>query len=391
MSGFLNFGQAGPTGPTGPSGGPTGPTGPTGATGSIGPTGSTGSQGPQGLQGIQGIQGPSGPTGPTGIGMQGVQGIQGPTGPTGPQGSQGPTGPLGLTGPTGPLGPTGPTGSQGVQGIQGPTGPSGPTGPIGTQGIQGPIGPTGNTGSTGPLGPTGPTGSIGPTGNTGPIGPAALTTFYNLVDRYQVVSTSGQTVFITSASICYTTLSWTRSGTTLTINHDSNGRFAGERVIIRNTNVNYLSTTVATASTNSFTVTCDNSGTTSGNDCQYNLGFTYSHNSSTPGSITSGTLVSPTNGNVVLLSLHMYFADNVRQSSTYDLTVPASLLNGAGSNTSEDDLWVPIFAVRQQNIGNSIMTPIGATLYKFVSSSYSKFEFGALGSVSTPINIQLTF
>ena len=391
MSGFLNFGQPGPTGPTGPSGGPTGPTGPTGATGPIGPTGPTGSQGIQGLQGIQGPSGPTGPTGPTGIGMQGVQGPTGPTGPTGSQGSQGPTGPLGPTGPTGATGPLGPTGPTGSQGIQGPTGPTGPLGPTGSQGIQGPTGVTGPLGPTGPSGPTGPLGPTGPTGIQGPTGPAALTTFYNLVDRYQVVSTSGQTVFVTSASICYTTLNWSRSGTTLTINHNSNGRFAGERVIIRNTNVNYLSTVVDTVSTNSFTVICDNSGTTSGNDCQYNLGFTYSHNSSTPGSITSGILSAPTNGNVVLLSLHMYFADNVRQSSVYDLTLPASLLNGAGSNTSEDDLWVPIFVVRQQNAGNTIMTPIGATLAKYVNSNYSKFEFAALGSVSTPINIQLTF
>ena len=106
---YTGLGPTGPGGPTGPSGGPPGPTGPTGTTGPTGPTGT----GPTGPAGIRGVSGPTGPTGPTGFGPTGPTGTKGPTGPTGPTGT-GPTGPTGGNGPTGPTGPTGAAGGNGT-------------------------------------------------------------------------------------------------------------------------------------------------------------------------------------------------------------------------------------------------------------------------------------
>jgi hypothetical protein len=74
------------------------------------------------------------------------------------------------------------------------------------------------------------------------------------------------------------------------------------------------------------------------------------------------------------------------------LTVPASAVNGAGDNSGEDNLYVPICSVRNQYSGIEIlMTALGATLYKNFGG-FNKFQIASLPSDSKiPINIQLNW
>jgi hypothetical protein len=145
----------------------------------------------------------------------------------------------------------------------------------------------------------------------------------------------------------------------------------------------------STPTLNSFTVTCNNTGTFSGSDASYSLGFTFAHNAGA-GSISSGTITSPANANVVLASFRTYLAASTRSGTTYNLTVPASSINGGGEDTGEDNLIVPVLSVRQHGAGNILMTIVGATLTKDVGN-YNTFQVASLGLASVPINIQMIF
>ena len=424
-----NLGPMGPAGPTGPTGnngmsiiGPTGatgatgqsivgadgPTGHTGATGATGPqglsiTGPTGAQGPQGLQGVTGPTGANGQNGISITGPTGAQGLQGPTGAaglsiTGPTGADGHsiTGATGATGATG-VGVTGPTGAQGIQGIVGPTGPQGIQGTQGTQGLQGLQGIQGATGPiglsvTGMTGATGATGTpglsiTGPTGSTGPAG-TFTGTLYNYISRYEMVSTSGLTVWATSSSTVRMGVTWVRSGTVMTLNYLNHGRAIGDCVIIRNSNVDTLVTTVtAIVDSNNFSVSCANTGATSGTQAAFSLGFAFTHEGGV-GSITGGLLTAPANGDAQLLSLRIHLSANTHTSTSYNLQLPASSLNGAGGDTSNDDVYIPVILVRQDN---DTLTAVGNTLAKNVSGSYSTFQIGSLGSGTVGLYILAQF
>ena len=218
--------------------------------------------------------------------------------------------------------------------------------------------------------------------STGPV--------FSTTTHYQVEFTSGQTVWVKSASSGVQGLSWSRSTTTLTVTSTAHGRSVGDRVILRNFNEDYLVALVATVvDANNFTVTCNNTGGTSGTAGFYTLGFTFTHNAAT-GSITGGTLTAPSGGNVVLLTMRFYLLAASKTGSTYLLTLPASSTNGAGGDTGEDDLNVPFLSIRTQNSGStSAMGALGSTLTKAISGNYNQFQLGGLGAGN--INIQMSF
>jgi collagen type VII alpha len=413
-------GAAGPDGPMGPRGydgatgfpGVTGILGTTGIQGTFGPTGiqgntglaygATGIQGVQGVTGFLGIDGQTGIQGLTGLslgstGIQGVTGFLGLDGVTGLQGFtglafgttgiQGMTGFLGLDGQTGIQGLTGlyipgETGIQGLTGlyIPGQTGIQGNTGIQGLTGlyIQGQTGIQGLTGlyiqgQTGIQGITGFYGQTGVQGNTG-IQASNTQLLFNPISRYVGVDTTGAEVWLVSSGTIYHGLDWTRSSTALTVNRNGHGHIAGNRVIVRNTNTDFQTTTIDSTTSSSFTLTTVASGDTSGNYGAYSLGFTYAHDG-IPSSI--GTITAPSGDHPDCQLISARIRTGARVGTTYALQVPASAVNGAGANTNLGNCYVPDFNVRWDT---DTLTAIGATMTTNILGSYSTFEFGNLGT-----------
>ena len=393
-------GLSGPTGVqgvTGISGGGTGLQGLTGVQGTTG-IGSTGLQGttgvqgdtgpsggPQGSTGVQGIQGGTGAQGVTGIsgggtGVQGTTGVQGATGISGGgTGLQGETGVQGLTGSQGATGISGGgTGLQGETGVQGLTGAQGVTGPngggTGVQGVTGTQGVTGLQGS-GSTGVQGQTGAQGVTGVGGGVS-SMVSPSYNTISRYQVVDTTGEQVWLVSSSTVYTNLTWDRTGTSLTMYRDGHGHSAGNRVIVRDTNLDYKVETIDSTTLDSFTITTDNTNATDGTMGAYSLGFTFAHSGSPK---IGGILSAPAGDHADVQLLSMRIRTGSRSGTTYTLTVPASAINGAGSNTSLNDCYIPEFSVKTDSDN---LSAVAGTIATNISGAFNKFRFGNLGTNS---------
>lgn len=216
---------------------------------------------------------------------------------------------------------------------------------------------------------------------------APLITF-QATSRYQVVSSLGKEVWVHSSSKAYGNLSWTRDGSLLTIKHVAHGHSNGDRVIIRDANEDYICSNLTIIDSDYFKVSCSNDGGTSGISANYSMGFNYSHNSDVA-SLTSGTLTAPSNENVQLISMRIHLAGNTRSSTTYDLVLPPSALNGAGANLSPGTVYIPMYNVRQDS---DTLAGIAATIaMNPASAGYNRFQFSAIGSTSVGIFIMLQF
>ena len=121
---------------------------------------------------------------------------------------------------------------------------------------------------------------------------------------------------------------WSRSGTTLTISGSANGLGAGDKVIVRNTNINYQVIDVTSATADGFEATCGNTGGTSGTEAVYGTLFTAAV-TQTSGDVTAIVISAPggTQGASQLNALSLY-ANN--QESGLAVTLPAGLQEGAG-------------------------------------------------------------
>jgi hypothetical protein len=159
-------------------------------------------------------------------------------------------------------------------------------------------------------------------------------------------------------------------------------------VILRNFNQDYLVATVANVAPDSFTTTCVNTGAISGTAGFYTLGFTFAHTGTAP-AITGGILTAPIGGNVILLSMRIYLAANTRATTTYNLTVPPGSTNGAGGDTGNDDLNMPILTARLPAGLNAAQSSQGPILN--LGANFNIFNFTALPAVGVATNIQLAF
>jgi len=236
-----------------------------------------------------------------------------------------------------------------------PGGNAGPTGPVGPPGT-GPAGPAGEPGATGSAGPAGATGSAGATGAAGERGATGVVgsgIAYNSVSRYQSYTngdsspTTGSQIWIVSSSTVYSSLTWSRVTTTLTINNNSHGLSDGDYVIIRNCNVDnvYCVVNPTGLTANSFTVDVADSGLTSGSLGAYSRAFKTSSESS-----TGCTVDAPSGGDCQLLS--MLVSTGARTGSSYALTVPSNgATNGAGANTSILNSYFPIIRAQLASSG----------------------------------------
>jgi hypothetical protein len=342
---------------------------PVGNTSGGGGSGSSGSSGTSGT-GVSGSSGTSGTQGIAGSsGTSGTAGAPGATGSSGTSGTQGVAGSSGTSGTQGVAGSSGTSGTQGVAGSSGSSGTAGTSGTGITSGTSGATGAPGSSGTSGAAGSPGAAGSSGTSG-TGGGGGGGTATQYNTVSRYQAYISGDIEVYLVSSATVNTGLTWSRSGTTLTITHTSHGRSNGDRVIVRNANQDNFTGTVTVVDLNSFTVTTTDTGTTSGTAAAYSLGFTVG----TP-TASALTITAPTGGDVQLLSV--LFATGARGgSTTLAVTVPQSATNGAGANTTGQNSFYPI--VRVQTISTGAVQ--GATLTLNTSAPFNVFNFGSMNA-----------
>lgn len=225
---------------------------------------------------------------------------------------------------------------------------------------------------------------IGPPG-TG--GGAAASKVYGTMNRYMALATAGQTVSVVASSSWKTGISWTRSGTSMVFTDNNHGRSVGEKALVRDSNVFGFDSLITAVTTNTFTVTCTDSGAASGTAAAYSMGFTWVHTGAT-GAITGGTLIAPANWDCVLVSMRIHMASNTRTGTQYNVTLPKGNFNGVGGGTSADDAVVPQYGVR-----NDIATlgVIGATINYAGGGDYSTYNLLGVGASTAGIQILLNF
>jgi hypothetical protein len=176
----------------------------------------------------------------------------------------------------------------------------------------------------------------------------------------------------------------------MVVGRTGHGLSINDMVIVRNTNVAAFNSYITAVDANTFTVNCPDSGATTGTTGSYTTGLRFAHNSSTPGSITSGTVYLPSNGELVeLLAIRIYFASNTRQTTTYNFTIP-NLTVGLSANTGFNDWYMPVDKVRAAS--TSSPSVVASTLASIATSGdWNTFQLGALGLAANPIIIQLQF
>jgi len=375
-------GSSGANGADGSSGssGADGSSGSSGADGATGATGSSGSSGANGAPGTSGSSGEQGPQGnPGSSGTSGAVGATGSSGSSGADGATGATGSSGSSGANGAPGTSGSSGANGAAGADGSSGSSGADGAAGANGSSGSSGVTGNAGSSGSSGADGAAGSSGVSGTSGTSAAGGGGTPYNNVIRYTFTSGSDLAQLLSSGNII-SGLSWSRSGTTISITSTAHGLTSGDYVVVRNMgDTDYVYGAISNVSTNSFDITnAVNSGDTSGTAGVYIPAFKVSTLSD-----SAITIASPSSGNCQLISMTVYIDDS--QTAPKTLTLPSnSLNNGAGQNGSLATRVPPSF--RAYGGGSAI----GDASYTF--STTTNHNVYSLGGTIDPFGaVLLTF
>jgi hypothetical protein len=212
---------------------------------------------------------------------------------------------------------------------------------------------------------------------------------HNTVSRYQVLTTTGLAVSVTSASQIRVGVQWAQVGTALTLTYNAHGHSVGDLAIIRNANVDYQVALITSVTANTFTVTSSGAGAAMGFSCNYTMGFTFAHNGPS-GSISGGTISAPATAgaDIQLMGVRIHLATGTRTGTTYTLNVPAGILNGAGGDTSMDDVWIPVQQIRQDG---TTLSAVGNTIATSISGSFAAFQFGALPASATGIVILANF
>ena len=148
----------------------------------------------------------------------------------------------------------------------------------------------------------------------------------------------------------------------------SHNLVVNDRVIARNINVEILSSKVTAVTSTTFTISCDNSGATSGAEGAYSVGFNYDHTTSSL--VTGGNMTAPADSSdLILNSLKMWFPLNSRSGGSYAVNFQKGI-NGIGieAGATEPDFYAnmnfPTLFVRQ---GTATMTIVAASL---VGSAY---------------------
>ena len=192
------------------------------------------------------------------------------------------------------------------------------------------------------------------------------TTSYNNVIRYKVTS-GGNSVQVLSSGNLYGGLTWSRSLTTLTVNHTSHGLLVGDFVLIRNMSSDYSYLQIQSVTTDSFTLNVEDSGDTSGTKGAFIPAFDISKMTD-----TELTLESPSVGNVQLFSLVHFIED--MQDTLITITLPSnSISNGGGENNSLSTRIPP--SVDYYDCGTETASRIGNSTISFSTiSNYNVYK-----------------
>jgi len=284
----------------------------------------------------------------------------------------------------------------GLIGPPGPSGSSGPSGPSGSAGSSGEDGNgitsvinngdgtltfvfTNNTTFTTPdlAGPSGSQGPVGPSGED-IVGGINVT---NSQIRYVAyLGGSSDRVEILSTADTFTRKSWVRSGTNVNISSPTHSLSNGDYVVIRNINQDYIYSPINVIDGDTFSITVNNTGDTTGNLASYTPAFKVT--SFTQASIT---INSPSSGKAQLNSMNI--ATGVKTTSTFEIIMPLSINNGAGDNSSSITQNPPIIQAYRLSNG----TIIGSTALSLnTSTNFNKFQIVGLASLVNNL-IRLTF
>ena len=338
---------------------------------SIPQTATTGAKGDKGEIGTQGADGEKGQKGQEGVGTQGA---------TGGDGEKGQKGELGVKGDNGEKGQKGEVGADStVAGPQGTIGTKGDNGPAGSAGAKGDLGPQGTIGTTGTQGTDGDKGAEGSGGGSGNV--------YNTQTRY-LVNSDGDNyqLYATATSNMYVG-SWARVSTTLTITYAAHGLAIGDKVVIRNTNQDYLVANVSAVTTDTFSVTCVDTGATSGAEAVYGTLFTAAVTQNA-GDVTAVVLSAPggLNGASQLNALSLY-ANN--QESGLAVTLPAGFQEGAGGYTDKQDINIASADAKAFS-GTGQSGALSPTLTYNLGANFNRIDVSGIDNFS-PVNISLRF
>ena len=355
-------------------------TGGGGATSGTSGTSGVGTSGTSGTSGLAGAPGTSGTSGTSGLqgdpGTSGTSGLQGDPGTSGTSGLQGDPGTSGTSGLQGDPGTSGTSGEQGLPGTSGTSGTSGEQGPQGDPGAPGTSGTSGvgaavdvtdgvttvsnvttidfTTGAT--VTSNGTTAEVAITGGGGGGG---ISTVYNNEIRYVAINSS-QYAEIKSTGTLYAGLTWSRSGTTITITSTAHGLTTGDYVVVRNMGAtDYVYGVISNVSTNAFDITnAVNSGDSSGTAGAYIPAAKVSSIDD-----DTATIAAPSAGSIQISSIKISPSVN-KIATSYDLTLPQGITNGAGGNSTYINQvapWVYVYDNSGDYLGSTTPTISGVS------------------------------
>jgi len=197
-------------------------------------------------------------------------------------------------------------------------------------------------------------------------GGGGISTVLSPTVRYQAFeqTISGVVVAsqILSTGTLYAGLSWSQSGTTVTITSTAHGLTNGDYIVVRGGADSYLYVLITYVDVDTFTYTSATTATTTGTDGAYVPAFKLSSVTK-----TTVTIDEPSSGNVQLLS--MTFSTEQTGQPFITVTVPNTIENGAGGNTDLFDKNNPV-------VSNSIngATSTGAAVSFSTTSNFNQFK-----------------
>ena len=204
-------------------------------------------------------------------------------------------------------------------------------------------------------------------------------TTYNDNIRYEAYN-STQVVEILSTGTIYSGLDWTRSSTTLTINSPSHGLVNGDYIVIRGMSEDYSYVAVSNAATDTFDVTVADSGGTAGS-----LGAYIPAARVSSATEAGATIVSPTVGDIQIQSIKV--VTGVKSTSAFALTMPSSISNGAGANSSLTNMNPPLLSAYRLDTGGFNAS---ATIILNTSTNFNVFNVSNLVNLKNNL-IRFTF
>lgn len=202
---------------------------------------------------------------------------------------------------------------------------------------------------------------------------------YNNTVRYYTGSASDNYEIVYSGTV-KKNLSWSRSGTTLTVTHNSHGLSAGDYVHVRNMgDADYEVHHVATSATNTFTLTVANSGATSGTAGAYVAVPRITTLNGVSGTVTFAN-PSGNNHHGNIQTAKIYF-NNV-EATTVNINVPAGIEDGFGTNGASATRFVPLVTWYKVGTNANPVITTATTITYSRTSNHARYTIGG-GSIDT--------